>query len=181
MPDVPLPDERTAATLAEVEAHVPTDDREAASCGQVVAALRDLGRPFDREAQATHLTGSAVVVGRRGVLLHLHKRLGMWLQPGGHIDPGEWPAEAARREAQEETGVPTRHPAGGPVLWHVDVHPAGGHLHLDLRYLLEADDLDPAPPAGESPHVAWFPLPEALALSDGSLRPALERLRSRRP
>ncbi len=39
------------------------------------------------------------------VLLHLHKKLGKWLPPGGHMEPNETPPEAARREAREETGL----------------------------------------------------------------------------
>ena len=45
-----------------------------------------LDQPFDEDASPIHVTGSAVVTGGRGVVLHLHKRLGIWLQPGGHID-----------------------------------------------------------------------------------------------
>ena len=37
----------------------------------------------------THVTASGIVVGRRGTVLHRHKRLGIWMQPGGHIDAGE--------------------------------------------------------------------------------------------
>ena len=157
-------------------AHQPADGREADGVATVLAALDELAAPFDRDAQPTHVTGSAIVVGPRGVLLHLHKRLGMWLQPGGHLEPGEWPADAARREAEEETGVAVAHPAPGPLLWHVDVHPAGGHLHLDLRYLLHAGDVDPAPPPGESPDVAWFSLAEAQVIADAGLATALARL-----
>jgi 8-oxo-dGTP pyrophosphatase MutT (NUDIX family) len=45
-----------------------------------------------------------VVCGGR-VLLHWHRKLGRWLPPGGHIEAGELPDEAARRETLEETGV----------------------------------------------------------------------------
>jgi 8-oxo-dGTP pyrophosphatase MutT (NUDIX family) len=156
----------------------PRSDREAASRGRMLAELERLESPFDREADPVHFTGSAVVVGRRGVLLHRHKRLGLWLQPGGHIDPGEQPEQAARREAREETGVEVTHPAGGPVLFHLDVHTAyAGHIHLDLRYLLEGADQAPAPPAGESQAVAWFSIQEAEGLADEGLIDALRRLK----
>ncbi len=87
------------------------------------------------------MTGSAIVVGPRGVVLLRHKRLGLWLQPGGHVDPGETPWQGALREAFEETGLDVRFAGSGdahvPLLVHVDVHDGGrGHTHLDLRYLV---------------------------------------------
>lgn len=48
---------------------------------------------------------SVFVVWRRQVLLHNHRKLRMWLPPGGHIEPHELPDEAAVREVMEETGV----------------------------------------------------------------------------
>jgi 8-oxo-dGTP pyrophosphatase MutT (NUDIX family) len=51
-----------------------------------------------------HITASAIVVSDAGdkVALHMHKRLNMWLQPGGHIEAGETAAQGALREAEEE-------------------------------------------------------------------------------
>ena len=114
------------------------------------------------------------MVGRRGTVLHLHKRLGRWMQPGGHIDPGETPPEAARREATEELGMIVEHPADGPHLIHLDVHEAAlGHTHLDLRYLLVGEDADPNPPPGESPEARWCSWDEAAAAADDALVGAL--------
>ena len=90
-------------------------------------------------------TVAVFVVHRGRVLLLFHPKLGMWLPPGGHIEPGELPDEAAIREVFEETGVRVRL-VGEPG---VDVdyprqlaRPAGiqledigpGHQHIDLVY-----------------------------------------------
>jgi 8-oxo-dGTP pyrophosphatase MutT (NUDIX family) len=151
--------------------------REVASRERSLAELARLADPFDRYADLVHVTGSAIVSGPRGTVLHLHKKLGLWLQPGGHLDPGESPWDAALREAGEETGLPVRFAAESPELFHLDVHLAAeDHVHLDLRYLLVCDDAEPAPPAGESQLVRWFGLDEALAVADEGLVDALRRL-----
>lgn len=140
--------------------------------------LDRLVRPCDRDADPTHVTASAVIAGIRGTVLHLHRRLGRWLQPGGHIEPGEGPANGALREAEEETGLHLVHPPPGPLLLHLDVHPAGDHTHLDIRFLLVGPDADPAPLPGESPEVRWFSWGEALSIADESLAGALGTARA---
>ncbi|MBW3601493.1 MAG: NUDIX domain-containing protein [Actinobacteria bacterium] len=163
---------------AEVAALTPADPRGRRSRRRVLDGLARLDRPFDERAGPVHATASAIVVGPRGTLLHRHKRLGVWMQPGGHVDHGETPWEAAERETAEETGVPGSHPAAGPRLVHTDVHRGGrGHTHLDLRYLLLADDVDPSPGAGESPDVRWFAWEEALAVADAGLVHGLHDVR----
>lgn len=168
-----------AALRAALRSRRPVDERESSSVVAFLEALDHLDRPFSEEADPTHVTGSAIVVGPRGVVLHRHKRLGLWLQPGGHLEPGETPWEAARREAAEETGLEVQHAAGPdhPQLVHVDVHPGGrGHTHLDLRYLFVADDVEPAPPEGESQDVGWFAWDDAIELADDGLAGGLRAL-----
>ena len=156
---------------------IHVDERERDSVRAFSEALARLVNPCSETADLTHVTASAIVVGRRGVVLHVHKRLGIWLQPGGHIDDGEDPADAALREVEEETGLRAAHFCGFPAVAHVDVH-AGprGHTHLDLRYLVAAPDVDPSPPQGESAAVEWFSFEDAIGRSDQALRGILQSL-----
>lgn len=160
----------------------PIDDAERRSITTFLARYDALADPMDQQLDPVHVTGSAIVVGPRGVVLLRHKRLGLWLQPGGHVDPGETPWEAALREAQEETGLAVRFDSVGddgvPPLVHVDVHPGGrGHTHLDLRYLVDGGGADPDPPDGESQEIGWFAWPDAVErASDDRLTTLLRHL-----
>src|SRR5918993_767411 len=108
--------------------------------------------PPQRNAAAETLTRdftvAVFVVAAGRVLLHWHRKLGMWLPPGGHIEPNELPDEAAVRETLEETGVAIRLVGGRgldrdfPDEPRQLVRPAGiqledigpGHQHIDLVY-----------------------------------------------
>jgi len=132
-----------AALLATLETHAPADEAEATDLSRIRALIRESGAPTSRAQFAPgHLTASAILVdpATSRTLLIKHRKLGLWLQPGGHFEPGELaPDEAALREVREETGLP------GKVLrlLDVDVHeiPARkdepAHEHFDLRYLVE--------------------------------------------
>jgi 8-oxo-dGTP pyrophosphatase MutT (NUDIX family) len=162
-----------------VEDHRPASPREVEARRRFLSELALLDAPWDEHAGPTHVTASGIVVGRRGTVLHRHKRLGIWMQPGGHIDAGERPDEAALREATEELGLAVEHPASGPMLIHLDVHEAAhGHTHLDLRYLLLGAESDPMPPPDESPDARWCSWDEARALADPALIDALPLARS---
>jgi 8-oxo-dGTP pyrophosphatase MutT (NUDIX family)/GNAT superfamily N-acetyltransferase len=157
---------------------VPIDDREQVSIDKYRSAIDQLLSPCSETSDPTHVTSSAIVVGPEGLLLHRHKRLGIWLQPGGHIDPGEDPADAAVRETFEETGIRATHYAHIPLLVHLDVHPGPkGHTHLDLRYLLWGSGA-PDPGVGESPDVKWFSWADAKKLDEPGIATCIAALTS---
>ena len=169
----------TDHVVAELRVHPPIDERERLSIDRTLIELTRLVAPYDIDADPVHVTGSALIVGPRGVVLLHHRRLGIWVQPGGHVDPGETPWEAAQREGIEETGLPLIPFDDGvvPRLVHVDVHDGGrGHTHLDLRYLFRGGDDDPTPPPEESQQVAWFDWPAAIARAEPTMSGLLRHL-----
>lgn len=118
-----------------------------------------------------HLTGSAMIVESsfERVLVMLHKKLGIWLQPGGHADGEGYLSNVAYREAFEETGIENL------ALWTTaidcDVHriPEFGdekeHFHFDLTYLLLAPREAVIKRNHESTDMRWVTLRELEALT----------------
>ena len=127
--------------------------------------LDEGSRAFSRERREGHLTASAWVLDppRRRVLLVHHRKLGKWLQPGGHADGDPDLLRVARREVLEETSVETTAPEG-PRLFDLDVHPiplhgeTPAHEHFDVRFLLVAT-ASTEPVGNDETHEArWVPL-----------------------
>lgn len=62
------------------------------------------------------VTASGLLVHKGKALLIKHKKLGVWLAPGGHMDEEELPHQAAEREFWEETGIKVKAVSAGKVL-----------------------------------------------------------------
>jgi 8-oxo-dGTP pyrophosphatase MutT (NUDIX family) len=136
-----------------------------------------------KACHAGHVTASALVVDpeRGRVLLTLHRKLRMWLQMGGHCEPGDATlAAAALREATEESGITgLTLLAGGPV--RLDRHPIPPpcHCHYDVQYAaLAAPDAAHAI-SEESLDLRWFAYDEVAEVADASVLRLVEATRVR--
>ena len=175
-----LGQERTelASARALVAGYEPYDAAQATEQARILAFLDTHPDALHRTCLEGHLTASGLILDAAGdhALLTHHRKLGRWLQIGGHADGDGDLAQVALREAGEESGI-----AGIEVEQRVvdlDVHaiPARGnepeHLHLDVRFLLRAPE--GARPRGnhETRELRWV-APEdtgALDLDDSVLR-----------
>jgi len=159
----------------------PASTDEATQALRTVSEVRAL---VQREPRITtphcfpdHVTASALVTSHdlSHVLLHLHSKVGRWLQFGGHIEiTDDGPATAAIRETGEESGLFVELWSPWPVA--VDIHPAtcGAQRHLDLQYAVKAVQL---PPRGtvESLSQRWFNVAELPPSCDPSVRRLVAR------
>nr|WP_203622304.1 NUDIX hydrolase [Streptomyces sp. SID8499] len=130
---------------------------------------------------AGHITASALVVDpeRGRVLLTLHRKLRMWLQMGGHCEPGDPTlAAAALREATEESGVEglTLLP-GGPV--RLDRHLTPCAWHLDVQYAAIAPPGAVEAISDESLDLRWFAYDAVAEVADDSVVRLLTATRAR--
>jgi 8-oxo-dGTP pyrophosphatase MutT (NUDIX family) len=112
---------------------------------------------FERACREGHVTGSAWILSpdHRRVLLTHHRKLGRWLQLGGHADGDPDPFRVALREACEESGMARFQslPAGmDPPPLDVDVHRIP---HLDVRFLLVAEPGQSLAVSEESHDLRW--------------------------
>lgn len=130
-----------------------------------------------------HLTGSLLVASLDldSVLLTHHRKLGLWLQLGGHADGDPDLSAVALREGQEESGVrelrffPLQdlfdRDGETPTIFDLDIHriPARPnepeHLHYDVRYLAITERERPLVVSPESNELRWIPLSDAYGLT----------------
>lgn len=116
---------------------------------------------YRRERLAGHFTGSAWLVDRAGarVLLTHHRKLGRWLQLGGHADGDDDLARVALREAEEESGLTGLEL--DPGIFDLDRHwiPARvdvpAHWHYDVRFVVRAGGDEAFVVSEESLALAW--------------------------
>jgi coenzyme F420-0:L-glutamate ligase len=161
-----------ADAVEVVSSLVPGGDVESAVQQGFLGFLAARPDAMWRSCAPGHLTASALVIDptRRSILLTLHPRAGMWLQLGGHCEPGDRTLlDVAAREAREESGIGSLSLDPTPLGLHV--HPITCSLgvptrHFDVRYLALAPEGAEAVSSDESLDLRWFSwdgLPEGVA------------------
>jgi 8-oxo-dGTP pyrophosphatase MutT (NUDIX family) len=143
-----------------------------------VHSILNYENPCDRLNTLGHITASGLVVDNKKVLLIFHPFIKRWFQPGGHIDDGESPADAAIREVYEETGLVCVLDSEDPEPIDIDVHeipenPTKGedaHLHIDLLYCLRVSRQEKS---AEDIACAWIPFDQ---IESNRIKRALAKL-----
>lgn len=165
------------ALIAKLERYDPIDDADRSSRDRLLAFVRGEPGCFERSLLDGHITASSWIVDASGerVLLTHHRKLGKWLQLGGHADGDPDVIRVALREAAEESGlrelslvseeifdldihgIPAREDAGAVV---------PGHLHYDVRFAFRAGEEDAFTVSEESLDLAWIPIESLERYSD---------------
>ena len=168
--------------------HAAASAEEEASLERLRRFVAGPSDPFARGNPEGHVTGSAIVARPDGsaFLVVYHRKLGRWLQPGGHTEESDASMfDTAMREVREETGIAELSAPLGRRMLDVDVHPIPAHgrdpahSHFDVRFLLTTER-DVNRLAAEDPlrPMRWRSLEEALAEGvDGSLARSLRKAR----
>ena len=193
-----MPDSETGSSAPE---GTPTEDarflRERARFGRQLARyaerhpedvdtvrrferLLEAGRDaFVREHPGGHFTASALVFdpARTSIVLTHHRKLDIWIQLGGHADGQADLVTAARREAEEESGLSGLE-LSSPEIVDIDIHPIPAHgsepphEHYDVRFAFIAAGGRDLVVSDESHDLAWVAVDRVAEYSD---EPSLHR------
>lgn len=171
--DLPEEDERRGCEAA-FTAYRERWSSEGAIVDSFLALLGSDEDPFMRTRLAGHFTASAFVVdgtGTRTLLTH-HRKLGLWLQPGGHADGDRDLRRVALREAEEETGLAGLSVEGDAIFdldrhWIPEHKGVPAHWHYDVRYVVHAGDDERFVVSDESHALAWRDI-ATLAIDDSA-------------
>ena len=154
--------------IDDIKAYRPCCEQERRDKQLILDFIEKNDDAFLRTNLIAHMTASAWVVNppRTNVLMVYHNIYDSWSWTGGHADGEEDLLAVALREVREESGVKHARPASENIfsleVLTVDGHEKRGayvssHLHLNVTYLLIADDSDALTvKPDENSGVRWF-------------------------
>lgn len=163
--------------LEQLESYVPWNEQEERDRAVLMSMLRSGQDLWTRENETAHFTASAWVTNptRTKILMCYHNIYDSWSWLGGHADGDHDLLKVALREVGEEGGLESVRPVSRDLfsleILTVDGHEKRGryvpsHLHLNVTYLMEADDTEPLKvKPDENSAVGWFGLSEAVTAS----------------
>jgi hypothetical protein len=158
-----------------LEQYNPIDEIEKADKVKMLDFLNSHKDCFERSLFVGHFTGSCWLVNRDGTkfLLTLHKKIGRWLQLGGHADDDHDLARVSLKEACEESGLRNIELLSVEI-FDVGVCPIAeykgipAHYHYDVRFLMKTtDDDNDIQISDESNDLRWFEEVSALPPNSG--------------
>ncbi len=161
--------------IEEIRAYIPQCEQEERDKPVMLAFLAVHDDAFDRSNLLAHMTASAWVISpdRKKVAMCYHNLYNSWSWTGGHADGDRDLLAVAMREAEEETGVRTHLAEEGIFSLEnltVDGHVKHGiwvpsHIHMNVTYLLQAEQEMLRPKPDENKAVRWMTPEEALSAS----------------
>jgi 8-oxo-dGTP pyrophosphatase MutT (NUDIX family) len=179
--------------LSALASYLERYPEEAALLSEPLRLLSQGGDFTSRRSFPMHVTAGALLVRGTEILLVEHRAYGIFLQPGGHLEPADATlAGAAERELIEETGIDPRTVSclsQAPVYveyGRVRARPEKDepdHFHLDFGYGFTTADGDVGRiQESEVTGAGWYPLAEAERLVGHRIRRAvIVRRRASRP
>ena len=158
-----------------LRAYSPQNEQEDADRRMILEYIRRFpDNILTRDNAIAHMTSSGFVVNADAskVLMAHHNLYRVWARTGGHADGEADLLAVALREAREETGAEHVRPLSAQIA-SVDILPVWGHVkggryvcahqHLNVSYLLVADETDPLRAReGENTRVGWLPAERLL-------------------
>jgi 8-oxo-dGTP pyrophosphatase MutT (NUDIX family) len=164
-------------------AAIPPHDLEERATIAWVLQWIDAGYPLWRTAKPAtppvHLVSYVALVDGPFVLLVDHRDAGLWLPPGGHVDPHEAPAHTAARELHEELGRGSEglDPSPQFLTKTVTVGHSAGHTDISLWFVVQADRAESfTADTSEFDRAKWFSMDALPPNTDPHLRRFLAKL-----
>jgi len=162
----------------QIEKYIPYNTQEEKDKETFLRYLDSFDNYLERENEYGHLTSSAFVLNkeRTKVIMIFHNIYNSWSWVGGHADGDEDLLHVALKETKEETGLKNVTPITEDI-FIIDTlpvigHPRKGkyvpaHVHLNVAYLLEADEKEPIRiQEDENSDIDWIPLEKMVDLSN---------------
>jgi 8-oxo-dGTP pyrophosphatase MutT (NUDIX family) len=149
--------------LSLLRAYCPTDAQEMKFKEEILSFIASNEDCYGRNPKVGHITSSAWLLnssGEKALLMH-HKKLDIWVQPGGHCDGDNDVLNSAIREAKEESGISDIVPVNYEI-FDIDIHTIpenkneSEHQHYDIRFLLKTSDNDNFNMNVESKELSWI-------------------------